>query len=104
MKDAEVKKELSRLYEEKKYKAMIQMLESLEPRTFRKVWVEFVNEQYEHHNIDVYDVLIDDLSKDEWEKLKWLDSSEREKEYLINRAKKQELTEQEISDLKSCDF
>lgn len=104
MKNFEVKKEILRLYEEKKYKAVVQLLETLEPDVFKKVWIEFVNEQYVQNKIDVYDVLFDNLSKEEWEKLKWLDSSEREKEYLKNVAKTRELTEQELSDLKACDF
>nr|DAI90248.1 MAG TPA: hypothetical protein [Caudoviricetes sp.] len=104
MKNYKVKKEIVKLYEEKKYKAMLQLFETLEPEVFREVFVEFVNEQYEQNKIDVFDVLANNLSEEDWEKFLWLDSSEREKKYLMNIAKTRELTAEELADLRACDF
>lgn len=82
MKNYKVKKEIVKLYEEKKYKAMLQLFETLEPKVFREVFVEFVNEQYEKDKIDVFEVLFNNLSKEDWKKLLWIGSLEREKNMM----------------------
>ncbi len=82
MKNYKVKKEIVKLYEEKKYKAMLQLFETLEPEVFREVFVEFVNEQYEKDKIDVFEVLFNNLSKEDWKKLLWIGSLEREKNMM----------------------
>lgn len=82
MKNYKVKKEIVKLYEEKKYKAMLQLFETLEPEVFREVLIEFNDEQYEKDKIDVFEVLFNNLSKEDWKKLLWIGSLEREKNMM----------------------
>lgn len=88
------------LFEQKKYDELLSALESLSPTDFRKALVDLVNTEIDK-GVDVYETLHDELTGKQWKHFKWLDSSEREKQYILN---KDSFSEKDDDDLKSCDF
>ena len=97
----EYKKEVTDLFESGKYIELLQLLEEMTPRTYSEVFVYLVNSQYEEKRIEVFEVLFDNLSTEQYKKLRWLGSSERE--YLMS-IPEDELTDQDWADLRACDF
>lgn len=92
------KMSINELYEKGEYVKVLEALEKLPPRDFKELFISLVN-TYE----DVFEVLNMNLSEEQWKKLLWLDSSEREREYLLS-IPEEEMTEQDWNDLRACDF
>lgn len=88
------------LFEQKKYTDLLAEFEKMTPTDFRKALIEFVKDQ-EKKNVDVYEVLHDELTGRQWKHFLWLDSSERESEYIMS---KDTFTEEDDMNLKACDF
>lgn len=68
------------------------------------------NEMSEFYNIieqkgkDLYKDILDKLSDDQYKLFKWLGSSEREKDYLMKIGENRELSDDELLELRTCDF
>lgn len=91
------------LFEQGKYKDLIIEFEKLTPSDFRKELVTLVNDQ-QKKNVNIFEVLHDELTGKQWKLFRWLDSSNREKEYILNKAKHSTFTDNDDATLKSCDF
>lgn len=52
---------------------------------------------------DLFDDFLDKLSEEQYKKFKYLESSERQRKYLLSKPY-EELSEQELADLRACDF
>lgn len=100
LRDGDEMSKYTELFEQKKYTELLEKLEALSPRNFRNELISLANEEI-RKEIDVFETLHDALTDGQWESFRWLDSSERESEYLIGKEK---LTKQDYEDLRGCDF
>lgn len=89
------------LFLKKEYSKMLDVLEMLSPKDFRSTFVALANSRYEEAKEDVFEILHDNLTKEEWQRFKGLDSSEREREYILS---KEVLSDEDYQDLRACDF
>ena len=95
---------LTDFYERKDMEAFVHFLEGIvPPRKFNKISVEWMNESFGEDQ-DAWDAFFNSFTKEQWERFKYLASSERERKYLLDLADKRELTPQEWFDLRACDF
>lgn len=90
--------ELYKMTIDRNYKKVLEELEKLPPA----MMVEFA-EEFKKHGQNANDDFVDLLDNEEYKLFKYLESSERKRNYLASISDK-EMTEQEWADLKATDF
>lgn len=99
-----IKEKLTKLYEQKDMQSFVRQLEGVSaPKEAERVFTEWANETF-GANESAWDDFFELLTDDQYKRIITLGSSERQKEYLLNKAEQMELTDEEFSDLKAADF
>lgn len=91
-----------KLAKSKEYVEMLSVLETLSPSDFRKFCAELFGE--EAADADYYEEIRMALTGEQFKRFKWLDSSEREVQYILEKAQQGEFTEEDNRNLRACDF
>ncbi len=86
-------------FEKQNFDAFLRTLESIPPRGMYVV----ADRLFSDGRFDYEEDFIEKLSLDQKKKWKWLGSSERERDYLMKKPK-EEFSEQDMFDLRTCDF
>ena len=90
------------LFEEKKYDELLTYFESLPPREFSDSFILLENTE-QKKGVNVIEVLYSEWTEEQWKLFRWLDSSDRMRKYILAK-KEEDLTDQDIFDLRACDF
>ena len=90
------------LFEEKKYDELLTYFESLPPREFSDRFILLENIE-QKKGVNVIEILYSEWTEEQWKLFDWLDSSDRMRKYILAK-KEEDLTDQDIFDLRACDF
>lgn len=88
------------LFEQKRYDELLSKFDEMSPEQFRKELIALENAE-QKKGVNVFEVLHDELTGKQWKHFRWLDSSERESEYIMSKS---DFSEEDNENLKACDF
>lgn len=98
-----MKEKLTELYAKRDMEEFIKLLETIPPNEVGQIWVSWANESFKSDE-DAWDAFWTSMTAEQMQRLQQLDSSDRQKKYLMEQAATRELTDKEWADLRACDF
>ena len=98
-----MKERLTELYAKKDMDGFLKLLETVPPNEVGQIWVSWANESFKSDE-DAWNAFWLSMTEEQRKRLSELDSSDRQRKYLMEQASKRELTDKEWADLRACDF
>ena len=99
-----MKEKLTELYKKKDMESFAQLLEGIEsPKEAGKLFVAWANDELGDDD-GAWCTFGESLNEDQHRRIFKIDSREREMKYLLKKAERGELTDEEWGDLRVCDY
>lgn len=99
-----MKEKLTELYKKKDMESFAQLLEGIEsPKEAGKLFVAWANDELGDDD-GAWCTFGESLNEDQHRRIFKIDSREREMKYLLKKAERGELTDEEWGDLRACDY